>query len=370
MRLIRRLRRELDERRTRGAAATTIVVIDNLAALRAEFDDPAGMELMDALSRVYADGPQVGIHLAVTADRANTVPTAWMANTTQKWLFRLADRYDYVSLGLTVKDVPPAMPGRAVMAGSGLQIQLGRPQPSLADAAAAVAGRHPRATPAATPIGVLPAEVALDAAAHLGEEPWRIPIGVRESDLEVAELVLYEGEHAIVAGPARSGKSLTLWTLAERLAGAGLTIAAVAGRRSPLPECPALDQVAAAGEAGAMLAQLRVHSGPIVLLVDDAEGIDDADGAIAGLLGAGRTDLHVVAAARADSLRTLYSHWTQEIRRSKVGLLLRPNIDYDGELVGANLPRRAPVQMIPGRGYLAHNGELEIVQVAKPEGTP
>src|SRR3954468_18589079 len=75
MRLIRRLRRELDERRTSGPGATTVVVIDNLAALRAEFDDPAGMELMDALSRVYADGPQVGIHLAVSADRANTVPT-------------------------------------------------------------------------------------------------------------------------------------------------------------------------------------------------------------------------------------------------------------------------------------------------------
>ena len=119
-----------------------------------------------------------------------------------------------------------------------------------------------------------------------------------------------------------------------------------------------------------MLAQLRVHSGPIVLLVDDAEGIDDADGAIGGLLSAGRPDLHVVAAARADSLRTLYSHWTKEIQRSKVGLLLRPNIDYDGDLVGATLPRRAPVQMVTGRGYLAHNGELEIVQVAKPEGAP
>jgi S-DNA-T family DNA segregation ATPase FtsK/SpoIIIE len=326
------------------------------------------MELMDALSRVYADGPQAGIHLAVTADRANTVPTAWMAITTQKWLFRLADRYDYVSLGLTIKDVPPATPGRAVMAPNGLQIQLGRPQPSLTEAAAAVAGRYVRSTPAATPIGVLPAEATLTGTAHLSDEPWHIPIGVRESDLRVAELVLYEGEHAIVAGPARSGKSLTLRTIAQALreAGGELMIAAVAGRRSPLPDCPHLDQVAAPGEAGAMLAQLRVHNGPIVLLVDDAEGIDDADGAIAGLLGAGRPDLHVVAAARADSLRTLYGHWTQEIRRSKVGLLLRPNIDYDGDLVGATLPRRAPVQMITGRGYLAHNGELEIVQVAKP----
>jgi S-DNA-T family DNA segregation ATPase FtsK/SpoIIIE len=368
MRLIRWLRRQLDERRLSGAGVSTVVLIDNLAAMRAEFDDPVGMELMDALSRVYADGPQAGIHLAVTADRANTVPTAWMAITTQKWLFRLADRYDYVSLGLTIKDVPPATPGRAVMAPKGLQIQVGRPRPSLDEAAAAVAGRYARSTPAATPIGVLPAELALSGVAELADEPWRIPIGMRESDLEVAELVLYEGEHALVAGPARSGKSLTLWTVAEALrkAGGELMLAAVAGRRSPLPGCPALDRVAAPAEAGAMLAQLRVHHGPIVLLIDDAEGIDDADGAIAGLLGAGRTDLHVVAAARADSLRTLYGHWTKEIQRSKVGVLLRPNIDYDGELVGANLPRRAPVQMLTGRGYLAHNGELDIVQVAKP----
>jgi S-DNA-T family DNA segregation ATPase FtsK/SpoIIIE len=116
-----------------------------------------------------------------------------------------------------------------------------------------------------------------------------------------------------------------------------------------------------------MLAQLRVQQGPVVLLIDDAEGFDDVDGAIAGLLGAGRHDLHVIAAARADSLRSLYSHWTQEVRKSKVGLLLRPNIDYDGDIVGTTLPRRAPVQMSVGRGDLSHNGEVEIVQVALPD---
>ena len=29
----------------------------------------------------------------------------------------------------------------------------------------------------------------------------------------------------------------------------------------------------------------------------------------------------------------------------------------------------ASVQMITGRGYLSHNGEVEIVQVAMPDGT-
>ena len=207
---------------------------------------------------------------------------------------------------------------------------------------------------------------SLGGAAAVDGEPWRIPIGMRESDLGVAELVLYESEHAIVAGPARSGKSQTLWTVAEALAGTGVHIAAIAGRRSPLHDCPLLDRVASpGGDATAMLAMLRAQAGPVVVLIDDADGIDDVDGAVAGLLGA-RPDLHVVAAARADSLRSLYGHWTQEVRKSKVGVLLRPSIDYDGDLVGATLPRRAPVQMGVGRGYLAHNGELDIVQVAQP----
>ena len=65
------------------------------------------------------------------------------------------------------------------------------------------------------------------------------------------------------------------------------------------------------------------------------------------------------------ALRSLYGHWTQEVRKSKVGLLLRPNIDYDGDLAGATLPRRAPVAMTVGRGYLVHNGELPAVRVGR-----
>ena len=54
----------------------------------------------------------------------------------------------------------------------------------------------------------------------------------------------------------------------------------------------------------------------MVLLIDDAEAFDDVDGAIARLLSA-RPPLHVVAAARADALRSLYGHWTQEVRRRR-----------------------------------------------------
>jgi DNA segregation ATPase FtsK/SpoIIIE, S-DNA-T family len=356
-------------------------MIDNLAALRAEFDDTEGMELMEDLTRIYSDGPEVGIQFAVTVDRLNSVHGGWMSVTTHKWLFRLPDAHDYASAGLSRKHVPQPVRGRAVMSPSGLQVQIGRPAVPLADAVAAVAARYPGTARRAASIGVLPSDLALDelrVEGDLSGEPWRIPFGMRESDLEVAQLVLYEGEHALVTGPARSGKSMALWTLAESLrasartlggGGGELHIAAIGGRRSPLGDCPALDRYAGAGgEASALMAQLRLHKGPVVFLIDDAETFDDADSAIEGLLGAGKPDLHVIAAGRADTLRSSYGHWSQTVRRSKNGILLRPNIDLDGDLVGVNLPRRAPVAMIVGRGYLAQNGEVELVQVAMSGG--
>jgi S-DNA-T family DNA segregation ATPase FtsK/SpoIIIE len=263
------------------------------------------------------------------------------------------------------------------MSPSGLQVQIGRPAAPLADAVAAIAARHPGAPRRRAAIGVLPSELSLAelrAEGDLSDEPWRIPFGMRESDLEVAELVLYEGEHALVAGPARSGKSTALWTLAQALRAASqatrgdgppLHIAAVGGRRSPLGDCPALDRYAGAGgEASALMAQLRLIEGPVVLLIDDAETFDDADSAIEGVLAAAKPDLHVIAAGRADTLRSSYGHWSQTVRRSKNGILLRPDIDLDGDLVGVNLPRRAPVAMLVGRGYLAQNGDVELVQMA------
>ena len=348
------------------------MLIDNLAALRSEFDDVAGMELMDELSprlrrrpagrhppRRHRRPPE---HRPDRLDGGHDAEVALPARRPLRLRLARADRQ-----GRAAGDARPRRDGR-----NGLHIQLGEPLPSLDEAAAAVAGALRRSTPVAAPIGVLPTEVALaslDVTAHVDEEPWRIGIGMRESDLERRRARALRGRardrgraRRAAARAWRCGRSPRRWP-----APAPATSPPSAGRRSPLRDCPALDRFAGAGgDASALLAQLRTHQGPVVLLIDDAEGFDDADGAIAGLLGAGRPDLHVVAAARADSLRSLYSHWTQEIRRSKIGLLLRPDIDYDGDLVGTTLPRRAPVQMAAGRGYLSHNGEFEIVQVASP----
>ncbi|HEY0409090.1 MAG TPA: hypothetical protein VGE42_02375, partial [Candidatus Dormibacteraeota bacterium] len=56
------------------------------------------------------------------------------------------------------------------------------------------------------------------------------------------------------------------------------------------------------------------------------------------------------------------------IRRSKLGLLLRPG-ELDGELLGAALPRRQWVAARVGRGYLVDNGTVELAQVAADAAT-
>ena len=84
------------------------------------------------------------------------------------------------------------------------------------------------------------------------------------------------------------------------------------------------------------------------------------------LLAAPRSDLLVVAAGRNDGLRGQYGTWLRRVRMSRAGLLLQPDADLDGDLLGVRLPRRPLVRFGPGRGYLVEAGSVEIVQVALP----
>ena len=75
-------------------------------------------------------------------------------------------------------------------------------------------------------------------------------------------------------------------------------------------------------------------------------------------------NLHAVVAGRGDALRTL-GHWTVGARRSRVGLLLQPDVQVDGALLGVTLPRRPAPPVRPGCGYRIDPGGFELVQVAQ-----
>jgi S-DNA-T family DNA segregation ATPase FtsK/SpoIIIE len=382
-RLLRRVRGELEARRRLDPAARAgepriVILLDGYAGFASEHSDLAGDEVRDALARVWADGPEVGIHVAISADRAGAVPGAVASLAQQRLVFRLADLPDYAQFGIHRSDVPRFTPGRAVVGGSGQAVQVARSRERLEAAAggrAAPGGPPPPDGPpppgGPPPVGVLPATVPLDAvltATRVGTEPWFVPIGIGDDRLEPVGFELYPGDHALVAGSPRSGKTTTLLLLAALVARAHpeYALIGVAVRPSKLRDCSELERVvAAAGELPALIEELRASGAPRLLLIDDAEMVPDESRALTNLFADAPPGLHAVLAGRADGLRSL-GHWSAGARRSRAGLLLQPDVSTDGGLLGVTLPRRPSPPVRPGCGYLVQGGGIELVQVAQP----
>jgi S-DNA-T family DNA segregation ATPase FtsK/SpoIIIE len=380
-RLLRRLRGELGVRRSmdpaaRAAAPRIVVLLDGYGSFASEHGDIGGDALREALARVWSDGPELGIHLAIAADRLGAVPTALASLAQQRLAFQLADVADYAQFGLMRRAIPQFVPGRAVVGGSAQVIQVARPDParSLAAEVAARAERVAGATPAEggpPPVGVLPESVGIDALLGAGRaerDPLFIPFGIGDETLEPAGFELYEGDHAMIAGPARAGRTTALLVVAEVLARLypDIPLVGIATRRSALRECAALTRVVTVAEdLGELVTELRDAERLHVLLVDDADVVDDPARGLSDLFAAPRANLHAIVAGRTDALKTL-GHWSVGVRRSRTGLLLQPDVQVDGPLLGVTLPRRPTPPVRPGCGYRVDPGGFELVQVAVP----
>jgi S-DNA-T family DNA segregation ATPase FtsK/SpoIIIE len=370
-RLVRMLRRMLEERKAAPGTPWPVctLVVDNLAAFFADNDsDQAGLGRIDDLQRVFAEGPAVGIRVAAAADRPGAVPGPWAALTQQKLLFQLGDPTDYGAFQLRTDSIPSFVPGRAVTAGRAQVVQVAWPGGNLAGAVREVAAGWPGASRTAPGVGLLPTLVHLHeigARAVTSGDPWSVPVGIADSDLRPAGLTLYEREHALVAGPSRSGRSNALRTIAETLLAADRPPAVLVytPRRSP-PLDGLADTVTRYEDLGPALEGRAGR--PLVVLVDDADTEGDPSGILDRLLGSASAGVHVVAAVRADALRRAYGHWAQRVRDSRCGILLVPDHDLDGDLLGVTLPRHDRMAPLPGRGYLCLNGHVDGFQVALP----
>jgi S-DNA-T family DNA segregation ATPase FtsK/SpoIIIE len=384
-RLVRTLVAEAGRRAGSGAGPSPpaiVLAVDGYPALEAAVRDEGGDDLVDALRRLLARGPQVGIHAVLAADRPGGFPAAVAATATRRLVLPLADPAEAAALGVDGRLLRGAGAGRAVLAGAGLLVQVARAAGSLAPAVAAVAARHrPPARPP-DPILVLPALVPVEDVLGPGPmpggsrrqgAPWRLPVGLAEHDLAPASLVLTAGTGALVAGAARTGRSAALAAViaAARATDPAVGIAVVADRRGWLAGaadrlgCCTLEPQALGG-----LGPLLDGRSRLLVVVDDAEGVDDPDGHLEAAAAGHRDGVVVVAAARPDGLRAAYGHWTRAVRRHRIGLLLRPVPELDGELLGARLPRRPVVAMAPGRGYLVHGDDVALVQVAATPAMP
>jgi len=369
LRLLRRLGAELQHRRQTMADGisdptqhpTIVTFLDNFGGFADSYGEPGDMAVHNLLARLIADGPGVGMMTIITAKHPGDVPTRIASTVGSRLVFRLADRYDYSGLGVPPVD-PPKTPGRAFESGSGREVQV-----ALAhqDGLGAAIAAHPLAVPANPPwrIDVLPSEVSIAtfiSRGRIASDEWYLPLGIGDSSLVPVGLMLRDGEHALVAGPARSGKTTALATIAAvaKAADPGLYVAAITPRRSTLGGCPAVDAVVDPGD----LATFARAS--VLLLVDDAELVDNGEG-LSRIITERDPSIRIVAAGNADALRTRYGHWTQELRRSRIGCALRPNPLADGDLWQTQLPRGDQQSFPVGRGYLVSDGRVELVQLGR-----
>jgi DNA segregation ATPase FtsK/SpoIIIE, S-DNA-T family len=375
VRLLRHLRRELDRRRAlpaeqREAEPRIVVLIDGIGGFLAEHGDLGGSDTADAFRRIFSEGPGVGILFVVAGERPGVLPPRLGSLVGQRLLLRLADPVEFSAVGLRPRQLPAFVPGRALHAPSRLVVQVGHPGGNLAAAAEEVRARWPAPARPPTPIATLPTTLRfaeLPGGVRLDGDPIELVLGLRDEDLGPAVLPLHAADHALITGPPRSGKSAALRLVAElvRRADPKAVLVGVCDQRSPLYDLDALD---AAGPLDDLTSVLRLADrNPDrlwIVLVDDCPLVEDAEGVLTAALRSARPGFHVIGAGRGGDLRTAYGHWSRALRQSRNGLLLQPDLTGDGNLLGVRLPRRLPVPLLPGRGFLVSAGEAGLVQIA------
>ncbi len=349
-----------------------LVLLDGYAGFAAAFERVNLGELVDALPRLVAEGRPLGVHFAVSADRRGAVPNALTGIVPAKFVLRMADEDEFAALGVPPKAVRGAQlpAGRGFLPG-GTELQVAW-HGDLAAAGAALAKRYGTAAvqaiePLATHVarGSLPDPVT----------PWTGVIGLGDAELEPARVDLAD-RHFLVTGPYRSGRSTALRTLVESLRAAtpGLELHLLAPRRSPLTELAGWTTVAQGvercEEAALRLGELAAGAqpNPALVVIDDGDELAEALGAapLETVVRRGRDlPVRVVAAAERQAAQRAFGGWLRELRKDQHGLLLAPDLDVDGDILGTRLPRRSSPVFPPGRGYLVERGTVELVQVAE-----
>ncbi|HEY7628993.1 MAG TPA: hypothetical protein VH761_18130, partial [Ilumatobacteraceae bacterium] len=354
IRLINRLGRELAARIAdpHTSLQPIAVLVDGFELVRASLDEVETTGEFEMLDTIVALGASHGITVVAAFDRAAAVPSAVLARCAERWLFHVTDPLDAATLGVAAQDVPSARPGRIVITTSGLEAQLVLGAAPPLDGGG---GELPR------PVGALPVAIA---SSTLPPGVYRhgdlvLPVGVRFEDDQICALRVPDGEHVLIIGPARSGRSSALRRIVEswRQANPGGWSRIVAPRRIS----------AGYDDVHRSLAEVIgdiPESGPVLLAVDDAELVEDVDAVLAGLAGSRRHGLFVACAGKPDSLRHTYGHWSAVVRRSRLGIVTAAATDLDGDLLGVTLPRRLPIAARPGLSWVVADGVAVLAQLA------
>ncbi|MDI3405750.1 FtsK/SpoIIIE domain-containing protein [Streptomyces cavernicola] len=341
--------------------------------------------LLNGMLALLRDGASAGIHLIMSGDRA--LFSSRVGNSTEdKLVLKLNDKSEYGLIGVTQRKVPDEIPpGRALRAADKAEVQIalltadpgGQAQAAAlqriaADCRERYAGLPDRVRPFR--VDVLPDRIGYDEAlAYVREPRPRLALAGVGGD----ELTAHGPDFALtptflVAGPARSGRSTVLATLARSLLSAGTSVVVGAPARSPLRDLAGRPGVLAVFDEAdiapdALETALAAAPDGAVVLLDDADLLlkTKAEPVLTQIAKTGaETGRGLVVAGQTDRLSSGFSGWHAEARRNRCGLLLKPQNMSDGELIGVKVPRSRLGATRPGRAILhLGDGVLRTVQV-------
>ncbi|HEY7720086.1 MAG TPA: FtsK/SpoIIIE domain-containing protein, partial [Pedococcus sp.] len=298
-RLVRRLSEEVARRRRVATAPPgpgqdpplILLVLDGWDQIAQAADSLDHGALTDRLRALVRDGASAGLRVLATGGRG-LLHGHFGSLFDRRLVLRLADRTDTLVAGLPRAALPTHQPpGRALVSPEGTEVQIAWPGPpseplrglaaasgQAARPATVASARHTDGSRLPLHVPALPSEVVLDDALASGASPGSVLLGVGGDTLEPVGLApATDGCRWLVAGPARSGTSTALRTIAESLLGTGAGLAVVSARPGPLDDLRARPGVtcwAGPADAEALIAA-RQHDPGLSVLVDDADTLLD-----------------------------------------------------------------------------------------------
>ena len=372
-----------EHRRVSGEELPRIVVLlDSYAGFTSTFEKVDFGELLEVFPRLLADGRSLGVHAIITAGRRAEIPSSLAGAISDRLVFRMASDDEYAALGIDsrVSKDTVLSAGRAwVDSEHELQVALVGDHPAGDAQGAAVADIGANLPSAderhrAPAVRLLPTEVPVSSL-PIPTKPLEAIVGVADHDLEPVAIDLQDA-HFLVAGPLRSGRSTVLSVIARSLAAGPdeVELHLLAARRTPLLDLD-LWTSAVRGIDGCRDSifgfenRIRESSATgnvsqtVVIVIDDGEELSEIAG-LEVIAKRGRdVGFRIVGAAEVQAASRAYGGWIAEVRKEKQGLLLTPDHDIDGDLLGVRLPRGGPSAYPPGRGFLVERGAFALIQV-------
>ena len=393
VRLFRTLREELDRRAPLFAEASAasiteyrelanapelariLVLLDGFPAFRDDFEvGPGRSQWYEVFRDVLAEGRQLGIHVALTADRPGSVSTSVRSAVQRNVLLRLADD------SYRVLDEPDDVlsagspPGRAVMGGLETQIAVVGGLASVAEQARATkelgaamlrAGVRP-----APVVGSLPTEYP---ASQLPDSVDGLPV-LGLSDVDLGPVGFDPDGVLLLAGPPGSGRTnaAAALALALRRAGTDVRCYLVADSRSPLVAAGGWTDVASGVEQVTALAQNLTAAiedeeteGRIVVVVENLNEYlqGPADKPLVDLIKAVKKSSHTLVADADTAAWGPTWPLLAEVKSARRGLLLQPDASEGEILLKTGLPRVQRSELPPGRGFFVARGKFVRVQL-------